>query len=473
MLINDDLGYGLASMMTYDYPAYELLPSTKFSTHDPFTNIIMPKRVKNLIILYLPIEDILKFKIIAGNDDNIQLHRLLHASDQNQLYFRFTSDMERVWTRPHMLQLGIKYNDCNRICAKLGKFQRRASELSAIVTTKDSGLQASTRDYANQDIDRTLDGKLGTFWSSEGSTKQNKVDWLLYDLGTVTVITRISISACRLSYGRNKTIHGFKTCWIELGFNSEKFHYKTKVFTSSNTSELQHFTMRKHLENRLPAARYIKFWMQGCHQKHRSDNLWYFVINRFEVRAIPLECFPDPVPKTLKVLGNLKSKSEEWLEIDWQYQRFVQWLLNCFGEKTNRKGVVSWEDSTAKTRKPVCRVGDVLMCEEGLGVVRYVGPVEKDFWLWSPSDNPPFFGFRHRIGLELRDSYKKIPKGVHNGTWMNKFYYSCPEDKGLFIREEDIIKSISSEDILHKCALMKTQIGKLDEKIKEAKAQLM
>jgi len=471
MMKNDYPAFGLASMTTNDDPAYELQPSRKFSTHDPFTNIIMPKRVRNLIILYLPIEDILKFKI-AGNDDNIQLHRLLHASDQNQLYFRFTSDMERVWTRPHMLQLGIKFNDCNRICAKLGKFQRRASQLSAIVTTRDSGLQASTRHHAGQDIDCTVDGQLGTFWSSKGYTDQNKVDWLLYDLGTVTVITRISISACRLSYGRYKTIHGFKTCWIELGFNSEKFHYKTKVFTSSNTDELQNFTMRRHLENRLPAARYIKFWMQGCHQKHWSDNLWYFVINRFEVRAIPIECFPDPVPKTLEVLGDLKSKTEKWLKVDWPYQRFVQWVLNCFGEKTVRKGgFASWEASTAKHTKPSCRVGDVLMCEEGLGVVRYVGPVEKDFLMWPPSDNHP--SFVDRIGVELRDSSKKIPKGVHNGTWMNKFYYLCPQNKGLFIRKEDIIRLISSEDILHKCAQMKTKIGKLDEKIIEAKAQLM
>jgi len=275
---------------------------------DPFTRINMPKFIKNMIILFLPIEDILKLRILEINNNSVDIHRLLHESDQNQLYFRFTSDMERVWTRPHMFELGIKWNDCNQLVAMLGKLQRKASTLSTVVTTMECGLKASTRDFAQQDIDCTVDGKRNTFWSSDGSADQDKVDWLLYDLGTVVVITQISIAAFEAHFHSNSPIYGFQKCWIELGFNSEQFHHKSKVFNCSNTGELQNFFMRKRLENMLPAARYIKFWMQGCYQKQRIDDKWYFAVNKFEVRAIPLECFPDPVPKTLEVLGNLKSK---------------------------------------------------------------------------------------------------------------------------------------------------------------------
>merc|ERR1719285_1313811 len=32
--------------------------------------------------------------------------------------------------------------------------------------------------------------------------------------------------------------------------------------------------------------------------------------------------------------------------------------------------------------KQFCRVGDVLVCAQGLGIVRYVGPVENDEEIW-------------------------------------------------------------------------------------------
>merc|ERR1719419_337041 len=196
------------------------------------------------------------------NNNSIDIHSLLHEPDQNQLYFRFTTDMERVWTRPHMFELGIKWNDCNQIIAKLGKLQRQASRLSTVVTTMESGLKASTRDYAWQDIDCTVDEKRQTFWSSDGSPDQDKVDWLLYDLGKVAVITRISIAAFKAHWHGNSPIYGLQKCWFELGFTSEQFHWKSKVFHSSNTAELQNFDMHRRIKNILAAARYIKFWMQ-------------------------------------------------------------------------------------------------------------------------------------------------------------------------------------------------------------------
>jgi hypothetical protein len=133
-----------------------------------------------------------------------------------------------------------------------------------------------------------------------------------------------------------------------------------------------------------------------------------------------------------------------------------------------------WEDRLTligkQEVKQFCRVGDVLMCEQGLGIVRYVGPVENDEEIWPT--NTGLGCFIDRIGVELKDSSKKRPKGTHNGTWMKKYYYTCPENTGLFIREEDIMKLISAEEILHRCAQMNTEIIELDEKIKQAKAKL-
>jgi len=274
----------------------------------PFAHINMPKSIITIIILYLPIKDILNLQILDEKDDSILLHSLLYASDQNQLQFRFTRDMERVLTRTQMLQLGIKHADRNQLCVYLGKVQLQVTRLSDIVTTSRSGLKASTRDYPQQDIDCTLDKRRSSFWSSNGSRDQDKVDWLLYDLGRVVVINQISIAAFKASFQDNAPIYSFENCWIELGFNSDEFHYKTKIFNCSHTDELQNFTARKHLENKLPAARYIKFWMRGCHQKQRIDDQWYFVINFFEVRGIPLDSFLDPVPKTLELI---KEKKEE------------------------------------------------------------------------------------------------------------------------------------------------------------------
>jgi len=120
--------------------------------------------------------------------------------------------------------------------------------------------------------------------------------------------------------------------------------------------------------------------------------------------------------------------------------------------------------------KQFCRVGDVLMCAQGLGIVRYVGPVENDEEIWPT--NSGLGCYIDRIGVELKDSSKKKPKGIHNGTWMKKYYYSCPEKTGLFIREEDIIKLISAEEILHRCAQLNTEIIDLNQRIKNVKEQL-
>ena len=47
---------------------------------------------------------------------------------------------------------------------------------------------------------------------------------------------------------------------------------------------------------------------------------------------------------------------------------------------------------------------------KGLGIVRYVGPVENDEEIWPT--NTELGCFTDRIGVELKDSSKKRPKGT-------------------------------------------------------------
>jgi len=286
----------------------------------------MPGHIKNVISLFLPIEDIIHLKSVMGDDNFLKCHRLLHKEDQKQLLFRFTRNMKQVFTRSQLSKMGIRNEDSYKICVDLSEMQAGAPKLRSRITNKISGMEASTRDEITQDVDRTLDGLSRTFWSSNGSANQEKVDWLLYDLGTIAVITRITIAAFKATFHIGTPVYGFKKCWIELGFDSDKFHYKTQEFMCMNTDEPQNFTS-EHLDNLLPAARFIKFWMQGCHTKQSIDDLWYFAINDFQVEGIPLNCFPDPVPKIQEVDLNLKSQKTKWLEITKEYEAEYKYAI--------------------------------------------------------------------------------------------------------------------------------------------------
>jgi len=273
----------------------------------------LPKIIRNIIILHLPLIDILIMKEASGNDDSIELWPLFHDQNHKHLTFRFTRNIRQVFSLDNLRQMGVRKNDCFKLCKWLYDLQSQTERVCGAITTIKSGVRASTIDYDEQDICCTLDGNLWTFWSSDGSEKQEKVDWLLYDLGTVAVVSRISIAAFKATFHINSPTYGFKKCWIEFGFEQDEFHYKTREFSCSNTNDVQDFTASEHFGNILPAARYIKFWMRGCHQQQRIDDLWYFAIQTFSVAAFPVSRFPKPVPEILKV-ANVSSKEREWLK---------------------------------------------------------------------------------------------------------------------------------------------------------------
>jgi len=270
-------------------------------------------QIKNMIMLFLPFEDILKMKLLYEDGSCMQIRTLLHSSNQKQLKFRFTRDIQRVFSKWHLPRLGIRADNCDKICTELVNIQRVAGQLSCVITTSRSGVMASSRDKPEKDLNRTLDGNYRTFWSSAGSKYQNKVDWLLYDLGTVAVIEKISVAAFRAIWHSNSPVYGFKKCWIEFGFEKDEFHHKTKEFSCENVDHVQNFTSEEHFDNILPAARYIKFCMKGCHQQQEHDDHWYFALRLFQVSAIPVRYFPDPIPKILDLVEGLKSRYREWL----------------------------------------------------------------------------------------------------------------------------------------------------------------
>jgi len=167
------------------------------------------------------------------------------------------------------------------------------SNFHEVMTSSSGGVEASSVYNDEYDINRTLDGNIYTYWLSDGSENQAKVDWLLYDLGTVAVISMVSLAV-------HRGIFHATAYWLEFGFEKDDFHYRTREFTCYNTDKYQDFTSSKHFNNILPTARYIRLWMRGGHRRREDENLWYLELNSFHVEARPLKYFPEPI-KFLKV----------------------------------------------------------------------------------------------------------------------------------------------------------------------------
>lgn len=91
------------------------------------------------------------------------------------------------------------------------------------------------------------------------------------------------------------------------------------------------------------------------------------------------------------------------------------------------------------------RLGDVLICKQGLGIIRYIGVLHE-------AANPN----EEVIGIELKDSSKAIPKGQNDGSFMGRRYFQAKKAQGLFITLEDINKFLTPEDLLKTLAELNT-----------------
>jgi len=91
------------------------------------------------------------------------------------------------------------------------------------------------------------------------------------------------------------------------------------------------------------------------------------------------------------------------------------------------------------------RVGDVLICKQGLGIIRYIGVLHE-------AANPN----EEVIGIELKDSSKAVPRGQHDGSFNGRRYFQAKKAQGLFITLEDINKFLTPEDLLKMLAELNT-----------------
>jgi len=99
------------------------------------------------------------------------------------------------------------------------------------------------------------------------------------------------------------------------------------------------------------------------------------------------------------------------------------------------------------------RLGDVLICKQGLGIIRYIGVLHE-------AKNP----HEEVIGIELKDSSKAVPKGQNDGSFMGRRYFQAKKAQGLFITLEDINKFLTPEDLLKTLAELNTvRLQKLEE----------
>merc|ERR1719397_2313715 len=99
------------------------------------------------------------------------------------------------------------------------------------------------------------------------------------------------------------------------------------------------------------------------------------------------------------------------------------------------------------------RVGDVLICKQGLGIIRYIGVLHE-------AANPN----EEVIGIELKDSSKAVPRGQHDGSFNGRRYFEAKKAQGLFITLEDINKFLTPEDLLKTLAELNTvRVEKLEE----------
>jgi len=91
------------------------------------------------------------------------------------------------------------------------------------------------------------------------------------------------------------------------------------------------------------------------------------------------------------------------------------------------------------------RLGDVLICKQGLGIIRYIGVLHM-------AANPN----EEVIGVELKDSSKAVPRGQNDGSFMGRRYFKANPSQGLFITLEDIVKFLTPEDLLKTLAELNT-----------------
>jgi len=249
--------------------------------------------IQVITLLFLPIPDLLKVESLFKGVDFSKLHyELLYSKNQGQLPFRLTKDLSRVLSK----SVRIGPYEATDITTKLEK--EKTAFWGTPLTDWKAGFAYSDGENAWFDLDKLLDGKRDTYWWSDGSVDQQKVDWLLFDLGGVGVVEYVDI---KLGKDNTGAVWGFERGWLEFGFEEDNFHFKSKELFGVNKGFVHRFHKEKHFYSLWIAARYIKLWFQGCHQKQGSDAKWGFALESCSVVGRYIWYFPEPIPRILGI----------------------------------------------------------------------------------------------------------------------------------------------------------------------------
>jgi len=127
------------------------------------------------------------------------------------------------------------------------------------------------------------------------------------------------------------------------------------------------------------------------------------------------------------------------------------------------------------------RVGDVILCEKGLGIIRYVGelPGSTNTWMGMELKDDDTSGFSGDKSQKVAAPYflgtprdfkdeMKLERDVlesHNGYYKGKKYYNCPWGMGYWLRDKDIHKVYSPEEVLMQLGWLNLRFEELQKSI--------
>jgi len=103
------------------------------------------------------------------------------------------------------------------------------------------------------------------------------------------------------------------------------------------------------------------------------------------------------------------------------------------------------------------RIGEVVLVDVGVGVVRYVGKVE-----WASPPNQTW------IGLELTEAdNSEFGRNDGKPSFAVRRYFQCPPNLGFFTRSTNVKRKIAPAELLTKVVHLNGRIGNLSETVKQ------
>jgi len=162
-----------------------------------------------------------------------------------------------------------------RIWKKIHFFETLAKKSESILGYP---VTASSTDYPDQGIDNTLIDNEITYWSSKGNADRESSEYLSYQLAhPVCIVKRIHLKVYQASWQYGEPIYAPKTLTVYFGMGTS-FTHVVPLGEVQRTAESQFFDLSRPV-----VANQIMIKLEGRTAKQPSDNLWYTVVQFFDV----------------------------------------------------------------------------------------------------------------------------------------------------------------------------------------------